>query len=277
MKRFCLKILIMFNEYDKNVKQKYNIDVTELNNTIMNNMIYKTATKLRIDSPDREELSVVENKYQQFEEEGDHHIWTSIDTPMRDDAFDKSDDEKIQEISFHFRKIMETLGLDLNDDSLSGTPYRVAKMYVKEVFSGLNPDNKPDIKLFDNKYQYKEMLVEKNITFYSHCEHHFVPIIGKAHVAYKSSGKVIGLSKLNRIVQHYAKRPQVQERLTIQIAEEIKKAVQSENVAVLIEATHLCVSSRGVQDISSSTVTSSYSGIFEKENYREEFLHYVER
>ncbi|MBK8620998.1 MAG: GTP cyclohydrolase I FolE [Saprospiraceae bacterium] len=207
-----------------------------------------------------------------FEEEGDNHIWTSIDTPMRPDAFLKTDDQKVKEIEYHFRKIMETLGLDLKDDSLAGTPYRVAKMYVKEVFSGLNPDNKPDIKLFDNKYGYKEMLVEKDITFYSHCEHHFVPIIGKAHVAYKSSGKVIGLSKLNRIVQHYAKRPQVQERLTMQIAEDIKRAVQSEHVAVFIEATHLCVSSRGVKDITSSTVTSYFSGSFEEESVRQEFF-----
>lgn len=229
-------------------------------------------TKLRIEAPEDYLESLPEDKMKAFEEEGDNHIWTSIDTPMRPDAFVKTDDQKVMEIEYHFRKIMETLGLDLKDDSLAGTPYRVAKMYVKEVFSGLNPDNKPDIKLFENKYGYKEMLVEKDITFYSHCEHHFVPIIGKAHVAYKSSGKVIGLSKLNRIVQHYAKRPQVQERLTMQIAEDIKRAVQSEHVAVFIEATHLCVSSRGVKDITSSTVTSYFSGSFEEESVRQEFF-----
>lgn len=212
---------------------------------------------------------------EKFENEGDDHIFTGIDTPIRKDAFDKSDDQKIIEIEHHFRSIMEIMGLDLNDDSLRGTPHRVAKMYIKEIFSGLNPANKPDIKLFDNKYQYNEMLVEKNITFYSNCEHHFVPIIGKAHVAYISTGKVIGLSKLNRIVQYYAKRPQVQERLTIQIAEEIKNAVQSEHVAVYLEATHLCVSSRGIQDINSATVTTSYSGNFIKENVRNEFLKYI--
>jgi GTP cyclohydrolase I len=207
---------------------------------------------------------------------GDMHIGTSADTPMRPDAFDKSDEQKILEIEGHFKKIMEVMGLDLNDDSLSGTPHRVAKMYVQEIFSGLNPANKPDVKLFDNKYKYNEMLVEKGITFYSNCEHHFVPIIGKAHVAYISSGKVIGLSKLNRIVQYFAKRPQVQERLTVQIAEELKRVLQTDDVAVLIDAYHLCVSSRGVQDTSCSTVTSYYGGKFKNEFTRQEFIKYVE-
>lgn len=209
-------------------------------------------------------------------ERGDQHIGTSADTPLRPDAFDKSDDQKIREIEGHFRKIMEVMGLDLTDDSLNGTPHRVAKMYVQEIFSGLNPANKPDVKLFDNKYRYNEMLVEKGITFYSNCEHHFVPIIGKAHVAYISSGKVIGLSKLNRIVQYYAKRPQVQERLTVQIAEELKRVLQTDDVAVLMDAHHLCVSSRGVQDTSSSTVTSYYGGKFKNEGTRQEFIKYVE-
>lgn len=212
-----------------------------------------------------------------FDEIGDEHISTSADTPLREDAFDLSDEEKILKIEKHFREIMLTLGLDLTDDSLRGTPHRVAKMYVKEIFSGLNPANFPDVKLFDNKYNYKEMLVERDITFYSNCEHHFVPIIGKAHVAYISSGKVIGLSKLNRIVQHFAKRPQVQERLTIQIAEEIKKIVKSDDVAVVIDAVHLCVSSRGIQDVNSSTVTSSFSGAFESESKRIEFLNYIQK
>lgn len=210
-----------------------------------------------------------------IEEMGDQHVLTSIETPMRPDAFVLSDEEKIAKIESHFREIMETLGLDLTDDSLSGTPYRVAKMYVTEIFEGLNPANKPDIKLFDNKYKYSEILVEKNISFYSNCEHHFVPIIGKAHVAYISNGQVIGLSKLNRIVQHFAKRPQVQERLTVQIANELKQIMQTEDVAVLIDAVHLCVSSRGVKDTSSSTVTAEYSGKFNDPDTRNEFLKYI--
>lgn len=210
-----------------------------------------------------------------IDEMGDEHVSTSADTPLREDAFALSDEEKIDRIAVHFAEIMDLLGLDRNDDSLSGTPKRVAKMYVKEIFSGLNPKNFPDIKLFDNKYNYQQMLVEKNILFYSNCEHHFVPIIGKAHVAYISSGKVIGLSKINRIVQHFAKRPQVQERLTVQIAEAMKKVMETEDVAVIIDATHLCVSSRGVKDVNSSTVTSYFSGQFEKEDKRNEFLKYL--
>ena len=211
----------------------------------------------------------------QIEEMGDQHVMTTIETPMREDAFLLSDEEKIAQIEEKFRDIMNIMGMDLTDDSLQGTPHRVAKMYIKEIFSGLNPANKPAVKLFENKYQYKEMLVERNITFYSNCEHHFVPIIGKAHVAYISNGKVIGLSKLNRIVQFFAKRPQVQERLTIQIAEELKRVMETDDVAVLIDAVHLCVSSRGVQDFNSATVTSSYSGAFNNEATRNEFLKYV--
>jgi len=193
---------------------------------------------------------------------GDDHLYTGIETPMKSDAFKLSDTEKKQRIALLFEEIMDVMGLDLTDDSLKGTPERVAKMYIDEIFSGLNPANKPKIALFDNKYQYNQMLVEKNITFYSNCEHHFVPIIGKAHVAYISSGKVIGLSKLNRIVQYYAKRPQVQERLTNQIAEELKSVLQTDDVAVIIDAKHLCVSSRGIKDESSATVTSFYGGQF---------------
>jgi GTP cyclohydrolase IA len=206
------------------------------------------------------------------EELGDEHISTSVDTPLRADAFDKSDEEKKQIIEYHFRQIMETMGLDLTDDSLRGTPKRVAKMYIDEIFSGLNPANKPNIALFDNKYQYADMLVEKNITFYSNCEHHFVPIMGKAHLAYISNGKVIGLSKLNRVVQYFAKRPQVQERLTMQIAKELAQILQTEDIAVLIDAKHLCVSSRGIKDESSSTVTSFYGGRFKQESVKAEFL-----
>jgi GTP cyclohydrolase I len=178
-------------------------------------------------------------------------------------------------IEKHFTEIMHVLGLDLTDDSLRGTPRRVAKMYVQEIFSGLDPKNRPHIKLFENKYKYEQMLVEKDITFYSNCEHHFVPIFGKAHVAYISSGKVIGLSKINRIVQYFAKRPQVQERLTQQIGNELKQILETEHVAVVIDAAHLCVSSRGIQDVNSSTVTSFYSGKFSEEQSRNEFLEYI--
>ena len=210
-----------------------------------------------------------------MEEMGDNHIITSVDTPMVPGAFDKSDEEKIAIIQDHFKAIMETLGLDLSDDSLKGTPKRVAKMYVKEIFSGLNPANKPSVALFDNKYKYNEMLVEKNISFYSNCEHHFVPIIGKAHLAYISNGRVIGLSKLNRLVEFYAKRPQVQERLTMQIVQELQKALNTPDVACVIDAKHLCVNSRGIRDIESSTVTSEFGGKFKEEQTRREFLAYI--
>jgi GTP cyclohydrolase I len=203
---------------------------------------------------------------------GEEHIGTSLETPLRKGAFDMTDDRKIELIQQHFKEIMHILGLDLTDDSLKGTPHRVAKMYVKEAFSGLNPSNKPGIKLFENKYQYNEMLVEKNITLFSYCEHHFVPIIGKVHVAYISNGQVIGLSKINRLVEYYAKRPQVQERLTNQIAEGIKEALQSDDVAVVVDAVHLCVASRGVKDTNSSTVTVSYSGKFSEEKLKAEFF-----
>lgn len=193
---------------------------------------------------------------------GDDHLYTGLETPMKADAFKLNDNEKKERIAILFEEIMDVIGLDLTDDSLQGTPKRVAKMYTDEIFSGLNPANKPKVALFDNKYQYNQMLVEKNITFYSNCEHHFVPIIGKAHVAYISSGKVIGLSKLNRIVQYYAKRPQVQERLTNQIAEELKSILKTDDVAVIIDAKHLCVSSRGIKDDTSATVTSYYGGQF---------------
>jgi GTP cyclohydrolase IA len=203
---------------------------------------------------------------------GDDHISTSLETPLREDAFDINDDTKIELIESHFKEIMHILGLDLNDDSLSGTPHRVAKMYVKEIFSGLNPANKPETKLFQNKYEYNEMLIEKDITLYSYCEHHFVPIVGKVHIAYISNGQVIGLSKINRLVQYYANRPQVQERLTNQIAEGLKEALQSEDIAVIIDATHLCVSSRGIKDTNSSTITSHYSGKFQAEKTKAEFI-----
>ena len=210
-----------------------------------------------------------------FEEMGDEHLSTSIDTPMLSNAFDLSDEEKIEQIAKHFESIMDILGLDRKDDSLKGTPYRVAKMYVQEIFSGLNPANKPKIALFSNKYQYQEMLVEKNILVQSTCEHHFLPIYGHAHVAYMSNGRVIGLSKINRIVQYFAKRPQVQERLTIQIINELKRVLDTDDVAVYLDAKHLCVSSRGIKDISSSTVTMSFSGKFEQDSHKQAFLQVI--
>ena len=202
---------------------------------------------------------------------GDNHEFFSLKTPLRKDAFDKSDNEKIKNIQKHFRKIVDELGLDLEDDSISGTPYRVAKMYVKEIFSGLDPDNKPKISLFEKKYNYNKMLIEKNINLNSTCEHHFLPITGKAHVSYISSGKVIGLSKLNRIVKYYSQRPQVKERLTTQIYNELKEVLDTESVMVVVEAKHLCVSSRGSKDYTSSTITEMYGGDFNIYNKRDEF------
>lgn len=216
------------------------------------------------------------NISREIDELGDEHIGTSHETPLREDAFEMDDELKMELIEKHFRDIMHVLGLDLTDDSLKGTPRRVAKMYVQEIFSGLDPKNKPDVKLFENKYKYSEMLVEKDITFFSNCEHHFVPIYGKAHVAYISNGHVIGLSKINRIVQYFAKRPQVQERLTMQIGNELKEILGTDDVAVIIDAHHMCVSSRGIQDVSSATVTSFYSGKFESEEHtRNEFMKYI--
>ena len=212
-----------------------------------------------------------------IEEINDDHFSSNPNTPIRIDAFDLEDDIKVELISKKFKDIMEILGLDLTDDSLKDTPNRVAKMYVKEIFIGLNPANKPAIALFDNKYKYDEMILEKDITFYSNCEHHFVPIIGKAHVAYISNGKVIGLSKLNRIVEYFAKRPQVQERLTMQIASELKKILNTEDVAVVLDAKHLCVSMRGVKDESSTTITASYSGKFKEDSIKNEFLAYIKK
>ncbi len=215
---------------------------------------------------------MAENKYDIYDTIGESHLMTSIETPLKKDAFEITDEEKIEKIQGYFKEIMETLGLDLEDDSLRGTPYRVAKMYVKELFSGLDPKNKPSISTFDNKYQYSKMLVEKNIEFESACEHHFLPMRGKAHVGYISSGKVIGLSKMNRIVQYYGKRPQVQERLTIQILKELQSALNTESVIVIVDADHLCVSTRGVQDKSSSTVTIEYGGEFNEQSQRDSFL-----
>ena len=203
---------------------------------------------------------------------GDNHLSSSIETPLRANAFKKSDDEKIKTIQHHFGKIMEELGLDLSDDSLSGTPYRFAKMYVKELFYGLNPENKPKLSTFNNKYGYKKMLIEQNITIDSACEHHFLPITGHAHIAYIPKDKVIGLSKINRLVDYYAHRPQVQERLSLQILKELQQVLETEDVIVLIRAKHLCVSSRGIKDKSSFTSTIEYGGCFQDDLKRNEFL-----
>lgn len=207
---------------------------------------------------------------------GDDHISSSADNPMRPDAFDQSEQEKIASIEKDIAHILSTLGMDLTDDSLNGTPLRVAKMFVQEIFGGLNPIRKPKLSTFENSYKYGEMLVEKNITVYSTCEHHLLPIVGRAHVAYISNGKVIGLSKMNRIVEYYAKRPQVQERLNMQIVQALQKALGTEDVACIIDAKHLCVNSRGVGDIASSTVTAEYGGKFKEESVKRELLDYIQ-
>jgi len=210
-----------------------------------------------------------------LDEMGDNHIPSKAINPIRKDAFDLSDEQKIEAIKKDVESILLTLGMDLTDDSLKGTPNRVAKMFVKEIFGGINPNKKPSSSTFENQYRYGEMLVEKNITLYSTCEHHLLPIIGRAHVAYISNGKVIGLSKMNRIVEYFAKRPQVQERLTMQIVQELQKVLNTDDVACVIDAKHLCVNSRGIRDIESSTVTAEYGGQFKNELKRREFLEYI--
>ncbi len=217
----------------------------------------------------------LEKQLEEIEDLGNDHIGTSSNTPLRDDAFELSDIEKIAAIKKDVTSILETLGMDLKDDSLKGTPSRVAKMFVQEIFGGLHPDRKPKASTFENKYKYGEMLVEKNITLYSTCEHHLLPIVGKAHIAYISNGTVMGLSKMNRIVDYYAKRPQVQERLTIQIVEELQRILSTKDVACVIDAKHLCVNSRGIRDIDSSTVTSEFGGKFKDPQIRREFLDYI--
>lgn len=215
------------------------------------------------------------NSIENLDEIGENHVGTSATTPLRKDAFELTDGEKIERIEDNVRDILNTLGMDLDDDSLSGTPKRVAKAFVKELFSGLNPKNKPELSTFENTYKYGEMLVEKNIVVYSTCEHHLLPIIGRAHVAYISKGKVIGLSKMNRIVEHFAKRPQVQERLTMQVVQALQEALGTEDVACVIDAKHLCVNSRGIQDIESSTVTAEYGGAFKNKEVKRELLDYI--
>ena len=209
------------------------------------------------------------------EDLGEAHIGTSELTPLRDDAFDLSDSEKIDIIQDHFKEIMETLGLDLNDDSLKGTPYRVAKMFVKEIFNGLDPKNKPEARTFSNNYDYNDMVMEKNIQVTSFCEHHFLPFIGKAHVAYIASGKVIGLSKINRLVDYFSRRPQVQERVTLQLADALSEAMETDDVAVFIDSKHLCVSTRGIRDVSSSTITTEFRGAFKEEATQRKFIDFI--
>jgi len=217
----------------------------------------------------------LEKQLQEIEAYGNEHIGTSSRTPLRPDAFEIGDQEKMDLIEKDVRNILETLGMDLTDDSLKGTPKRVAKMFVHEIFAGLHPENKPKASTFDNKYKYGEMLVEKNITLYSTCEHHLLPIVGKAHIAYISNGTVVGLSKMNRVVDYFAKRPQVQERLTMQIVQELQKILKTEDVACVIDAKHLCVNSRGIRDIDSSTVTSEFGGQFKNDKTKREFLDYI--
>lgn len=267
----------MFKKIYNSLNKKRITDVlilklNDLEDTKMkvNGFLKTEATVPRVREP---QVNRNNNRHHDFI--GDNHVGTSLETPMRDDAFLLSDEQKIELIEDKFREIMDVLGLDLNDDSLNGTPHRVAKMFVKEIFSGLNPENRPQISVFENKFRYGEMLVEKNINLNSTCEHHFLPIIGKAHVAYVSSGEVIGLSKINRIVDYYARRPQVQERLTVQIAAELKKILKTEDIAVVIEAKHLCVSSRGIEDEGSTTLTAEYSGVFKSQQRKDEFLKYL--
>ena len=226
-------------------------------------------------SKEKDTYNTLTIDYDEAEEVGDAHTSSSTETPLREDAFELSDDEKIEIIQDHFKKIMETLWLDTSDESLSGTPYRVAKMYVNEIFQGLKPEEKPTVRKFSNKYNYEQMVVEKNINVTSFCEHHFLPFLGKAHVAYISSGQVIGLSKINRIVNYYSRRPQVQERLTLQVANELQKVLDTEDIAVFIESKHLCVSTRGIEDRESSTVTTEFRGSFKDERIQQRFIDYI--
>ncbi len=212
----------------------------------------------------------------QIELLGNNHIPTSNGTQIKTDVFKRSDEDRIANIQHHFSKIMEELGLDLSDDSLSGTPYRVAKMYVKELFYGLNPENKPKISTFENKFGYHRMLVEQNITIDSACEHHFMPITGNAHVGYIPKGRVIGLSKINRLVDYYAHRPQVQERLCLNILNDLQSILETEDVIVVVNAKHLCVSSRGIKDKNSFTTSIEYGGRFEDIAFRDEFFKIIQ-
>jgi GTP cyclohydrolase I len=194
-----------------------------------------------------------------------------VETPMKPNKWDRK--EKIDAIEGYFHQIMKTLGLDMSDDSLTDTPTRVAKMYVNEIFWGLDYDAFPKCTTVDNKMKYNEMVVERNVIVQSNCEHHFVVIDGLATVAYVPKNKVLGLSKINRIVEYFSKRPQIQERLTEQIFHALQFILETEDVAVMIDAQHYCVKSRGVEDTGSSTVTVRLGGGFKSDPAaRNEFL-----
>ncbi len=260
------------NIQPKKVKGIHNHDKQDPQNSTTSTITNKKKQVKKLNSKKENSLK----KEDKLETIGENHLATSTDTPLRKDAFELDDDTKIEKIAHHFEEIMNVLGLDMTDDSLQGTPKRVAKMYVKEIFKGLHPDNKPASRMFENKFGYNQLLVEKDISFYSHCEHHFVPIYGKAHIAYISNNGVVGLSKLHRIVDYFARRPQVQERLTNQIGEELKKMLDTEDVAVVLDAAHMCVSMRGIKDQTSTTITSFYGGKFNEEATRNEFLRYIQ-
>lgn len=187
-----------------------------------------------------------------------HH--SMLKNPLLDEAFDIDDNLKIELLTEKFKDIIKILGLDINNDSIKDTPNRIAKMYVNEVFSGLNPENKPEITVFKNEYEYNTPLMELNIPFTSFCEHHFVPIQGTANIAYIPNDFVIGLSKIHRLVDFYAKRPQVQERLTMQILQGLSSTIDTKDIGVVLKASHCCISCRGVEDIGSSTLTSIFWG-----------------
>lgn len=201
-----------------------------------------------------------------------------VHTPTIEEALAVKEETKIKKIEKHFTEIMEVLGLDLKDDSLMDTPKRVAKMYVNEIFWGLKPENFPKCTVIENKMGYDEMVIEKDITLMSNCEHHFVTIDGKAHVAYIPKKSVLGLSKMNRIVEYFARRPQVQERIAEQIYHALSFILGTEDVAVVIEGVHYCVKSRGVEDHSSFTMTAKLGGCFKSEpECRAEFMSLIKK
>lgn len=203
-----------------------------------------------------------------------HLVKCGVETPVIENNLDRK--EKIGLIEQHFTEIMKTLGLDLSDDSLMETPKRVAKMYTNEIFWGLDYEAFPKCTAVDNKMKYDEMVVERNVNVQSNCEHHFVVIDGFATVAYIPNQKVLGLSKINRIVEYFSKRPQIQERLTEQVYHALQYILETDNIAVVINAQHFCVKSRGVEDTGSSTVTSKLGGVFKTDNnVRTEFMRLV--
>jgi len=204
----------------------------------------------------------------------EHLVKCGVETPTEPNTLDRK--EKIDLIEGHFTKIMQALGLDLSDDSLIETPKRVAKMYVNEIFWGLDYDAFPKCTTVDNKMKYDEMVIERNVNVQSNCEHHFVVIDGVATVAYIPKQKVLGLSKINRVVEYFAKRPQIQERLTEQVYHALQFILETDDIPVVIDAQHYCVKSRGVEDVGSSTVTSKIGGVFKSDpSVRLEFMNIV--